>query len=403
MSAFFRAWQYSSRRIVPGHVSPANIVVPELDYREEPMISSLAGWKPYEDTLSLVRPMVGNFYLRTVAHYPWSRDQLDLEWIFDACTEALGRREALEFFDRLRADLGRDARRRIRTGEASPPSLDAYLDYFGKNYVIPLPAINAMERYKTWELRNDLAPAKDKEAVLLDVTRLYRLDRYPEVVRYYLYRHTYFAGADEKARSAFDRLLAKMSANLERPAVQFLELSDLQTALRKDEDRLVFSRMVFPRLRGSQALDVLKVGEGGIRQVVVHSYLTDRRGGVYTFGETFDPAEIGRLYRLFFKENYPKKILEQDRHFVVKDAQERVVGGLCYRMMSRNAAFIDVMVVALVPPGRRHRRGHARGLLRPDGRLRRHRRPDAFLSAGLLPEAGIQGGQEMGGPRPVPC
>ena len=137
-----------------------------------------------------------------------------------------------------------------------------------------------------------------------------------------------------------------MSGSLEKPAVQFLELSDLQSALRKDEDRLVFSRMVFPRLRGSQALEVLKVGDGGIRQVIVHSYLADRNGGVFTFGETFDPAEIGRLYRLFFKENYPKKILEQDRHFVVKDGQERVVGGLCYRMMSRNAAFIDVMVVA---------------------------------------------------------
>jgi hypothetical protein len=106
MAAFFRAWQYSSRRIVPGHVSPTNIVVPELDYRDEPMISSLQGWKPYEDTLSLVRPMVGNFYFRTVAHYPWSLDQLDCEWIFDACTEALGRREALIFWpaqDRPRA------------------------------------------------------------------------------------------------------------------------------------------------------------------------------------------------------------------------------------------------------------------------------------------------------------
>lgn len=345
MAAFFRAWQYSSRRIVPGHVSPTNIVVPELDYRDEPMVSSLQGWKPYEDTLSLVRPMVANFYLRTVAHYPWSLDQLDGEWIFDACTEALGRREALEFLDRLKADLGREPVA-LPGGKSLASALDAYLDYFNKNYVIPLPAINAMERYKTWEMRNDLAPAKDKEEVLLDVIRLYRLERYPEVVRYYLYRHTYFAGADERARSAFDRLIAKMSEGPDKPAVQFLELSDLQAALRRDEDRLVFSRMVFPRLRGSQALEVLKVGDGGIRQVVVHSYLADRNGDVFMFGETFDPAEIGRLYRLFFKENYPKKILEQDRHFVVKDGQERVVGGLCYRMMSRNAAFIDVMVVA---------------------------------------------------------
>ena len=344
MSAFFRAWLYSSRRIVQGIVSPSNVIVPELDYLGEPMISSLAGWKPYEGPLSLVRPMVVQFYLRTVAHYPWSADRLDLDWIFDACAEALERPAVLEFLGRLREELAREPLAGPG-GRSVAEALDAYLDYFGRSYVIPLPAINAMGRYRSWELGNDLAPAADKEAALLDVIRLYRLNRYPEVVRYYLYRHTYFAGAEEKARTAFDRLLARMSASPETPAVQFQELSDLQAGLPREEDRLVFSRMVFPRLRGPQALEILKAGDGGVRQVIVNSYLAGGQGGVYTFGESYDPAEIGRLYRLFFQEKYPKKVLEQDRHYVVKDAADRVVGGLCYRMMSRNVAFIDVMVV----------------------------------------------------------
>ena len=202
-----------------------------------------------------------------------------------------------------------------------------------------------MDRYKLWEMANDLASNEEREAALLDVLRLYRLNRYPEFVRFYLYRHTFFAGADEKVRSAFDRLLARMSAEAEKPAFQLLELSDLQAAIERDEDRLVFSRMVFPRLRGSRALEILRVGEGGTKQVVVHSYLVDRSGESYIFGETQDPADIGRLYRLFFKENYPKRISEQDRTYVAKDGQERIVGGLCYRMISRNVAFIDVLVV----------------------------------------------------------
>ena len=345
LSAFFRAWQYSSRRIVPGIVSPANVLVPELDYLEEPMLLSLTGSKPFENPLSLVRPMVINFYLKTVSHYPWVRGQIDLEWIFDACTEALGRQGARDFLERLGRDLDR-APLAGPDGRDLGDVLRAYLEEFEKGFIVPLPALKAMDRYKLWEMGNDLAPAAEKEAVILDVLRLYRLDRYPEFVRFYLYRHTYFAGADEKVRSAFDRLLARMSAESERPALQFLELSDLQAAIGRDEDRLIFSRMVFPRLRGSRALEILKVGEGGAKQVVVHSYLTDRNGDSYAFGETIDPADIGRLYRLFFKENYPKRISEQDRYYVAKDGQERIVGGLCYRMISRNVAFIDVLVVA---------------------------------------------------------
>ncbi len=345
LTAFFRAWNYSSGRIVPGLVSPANVIVPELDYLEEPILLSLSGWKPFENTLSLVRPMVVNFFLKTLAHYPKLGSQLDIEWIFDACVEALGRTDARAFLARLGADLA-------RTPVAGPDGrslvdlLRAYLEDFDKTVFVPLPALKAMDRYKLWEMANDLAAAPEKETALLDALRLHRLERYPEFIRFYLYRHTFFAGAEERIRSAFDRLLVRMSAERDKPAVELLELSDLQAAIDRDEDRLVFSRMVFPRLRGSRALEILKVGESGTKQVIVQSYLTGRSGETYSFGETLDPADIGRLYRLFFKENYPKRISEQDRYYVAKDGQERVVGGLCYRMLSKNVAFIDVLVVA---------------------------------------------------------
>jgi len=286
-----------------------------------------------------------NFYLKTAAHYPWTRGVLDVEWIFDACVEALGLSDARTFLERLFSDLG-------GTPLAGPDGrslrdvLRAYLDDVKKGFIIPLPALKAMDRYKLWEMGNDLAPAAEKEAALLDALRLYRFDRFPEFIRFYLYRHTFFAGADEKTRAAFDRLLARMAAEAETPAFQFLELSDLQAAIGKDDDRLIFSRMVFPRHRGAKALEILKVGEGGMKHVIVQSHLFDRKGKPYVFGETLDPADIGRLYRLFFKENYPKRISEQDRYYVAKDDQERVVGGLCYRMLSRHVAFIDVLVVA---------------------------------------------------------
>jgi long-chain acyl-CoA synthetase len=344
LSAFFRGWDYSSRRIVPGLVSPANVIVPELDYREEPMISSLDGWKPCPNALALVRPMVVNFFHKTEAYYPWCRGLLSLDWICDACYEALGYKGAVEFLTGLRENLA---------AEPSPGPGDAglaatvvsYLHDLETGYIMPLPALNAIDRFKDWEIQNVLARAADRESVVLDVTRIYRLERYPEVARYSVYRHTYFAGAEPKTAAVFDRLLAKMSASIDTPAVQFIELSDLQASLRKDEDRMVFSRMVFPRLKGGGPLNILKFGDGRARRIVVNSLITDNRGAVYTFGESDDPAEIGRLYRLFFKENYPKKISEQDRHYVLKDAQERVMGGLCFRMLYGNVSYIDVLAV----------------------------------------------------------
>ncbi len=345
MAAFLKAWLAGSRRIVPGLPAPANVMVPEADFREEPMIHSLAGWRPYETTLSLVRPLLVNFYLKTAAHYPWSRTELDIPWLFDACYEALGYTEASAFF----AELGRDLAREPladHTGTSLLDSLRAYLEYFEKNYMIPLPALNAIRRYKEWELQAGPTAPDEREREVLEVYRLYRLERYPEAARYYLYRHTYFAGAGEAVLRAFDALIKVMTGRLATPAVQLIELSELQAAIVDDRDRAVFSRLVFPGLRTSQTVDILPYGDERTRRLIVQSKLTDRRGGVYTFGETYDPAEIGQLYRLFFKENYPKTISDEDRHYVLRDAQERVVGGLCFRSLFRNATFIDSMVVA---------------------------------------------------------
>ena len=345
MAAFVKAWRRSSRRIVPGVPAPANVMVPEADFREEPLIHSLAGWKPYRTTLSLIRPLLVNFYLKTAAHYPWIRTELDIPWLFDACYEALGYTEASAFFSELERDLAHEP---LADGAGTPllESLRAYFAYFEKNYMIPLPALNAIRRYKEWELQAGVSTPEDRERMVLEVHRLYRLERYPEAARYYLYRHTYFAGAGEAVLRAFDSLIAVMTGRLSTPAVQLIELSELQAAIPDDRDRAVFSRLVFPGLRRSQTVDILPYGDERTRRIIVQSRITDRRGAIYTFGETYDPAEIGQLYRLFFKENYPKTISDEDRHYVLRDAQERVVGGLCFRSLFRNATFIDSMVVA---------------------------------------------------------
>jgi len=344
MSALFRAWQTSGRRILPGRVSPVNVVVPELEFRDATFLASIDGWRPSTGPAAIVRPMVDGFYRRAAANYPWLKGHLDLDWIFDAAYDAMGRDKASAFFAELQAALARTPVP-VLPGEDLAARLRRYRAEFDSTYVIPLPAESAVDAYQEWRQANPLAPPRDRERKVHDVYRRYGLDRYPEIVRYYLYRHTYFAGRSERLESLFDRLLARLNAVLGEPAAQQVELSDLQAALRDERDRLVFSRMVFPRLEPERRVGVVTQGDEGERRVVVQSFLTDRAGLGYTFSETVDPAEIGQVYRLFFKENFPKIVSQEDRFFVLKDTQERIVGGLCYRMLSSRVVWIDVIAV----------------------------------------------------------
>ena len=105
MSALFRAWQSSGRRILPGRVSPVNVVVPELEFRDDTFLASIDGWRPSTGPLSIIRPMIDGFYRRAVANYPWSKGHLDLDWIFDAAYDAMGRDKASALFAELQAQL----------------------------------------------------------------------------------------------------------------------------------------------------------------------------------------------------------------------------------------------------------------------------------------------------------
>ncbi len=350
MTAFFKAWKFSGGRIIPGLPAPTNVMAAEGGGRPA-MIHSLAGWRPYEGPLSLVRPLVRGFFLKTAAHYSWLAGRQDARWLFEACYEALGYAEASEFFERLAEALAADP----LAGPDGVPlltSLRAYLAEFRSHYMIPLPAVNAVRSYKEWELRNPMAGPAAREAMVLEAYGRFRLDRYPETARYYLYRQTYFAGAETAVLAAFDKLLGRMAQDIAAPAVRFAELSELQAAIADEADRTVFAKMVFPRAAAGRRLDIRPFGEDKVKQVIVRSTLSDRKGESYSFAETFDPAEIGQLYRLFYLENFPKTISQQDRHYVLRDARERVVGGLCFRRMSSTASYIDGIVVASALKGR---------------------------------------------------
>ena len=348
MATVFAAWRASESRIVPGTIDPANVVVPPRDFHEGAVLLSLAGWEAYDNALALFRPLVRNFYRKTLLLYPASAKLLQPEWLFDACVEALGPSAGLEL-------LRQFADRAAPVGEFDAGFLDAlatYLRTYPERYHPPLPLSNAIDRYRAWESANHGATSEARRQQVEELVTLYQLARFGEIARYHLYRHTYFAAACAATRAAFDTLLEAMRADPDRPATERVELSDLQASLADAADRAVFSRLVFPRATEPMHLEVLAFGDSEHRHITVRTQFVDNQGETYDLREPVEPEEIGQLYRLFFQERFPKIPSAQDRYFIATDAATRIIGGLCYRQESPTVVHLEAAVVNAAVTGR---------------------------------------------------
>ncbi len=155
--------------------------------------------------------MLRNFYRQTAAHYPKSWNHLRVGWIFDAAMEGLGQAEAGEFLEHLSRELAGDPHAPEERELAV--ALEAFLQLHRDQPYLPLALACAIDRFADWERINPNATRAARDEQADQLYRLYRLDRFPNLVRYHLYRHTYFARAEEQVAAAFDRLLAAASGD----------------------------------------------------------------------------------------------------------------------------------------------------------------------------------------------
>ncbi len=344
MTAIFKAWKISGKRIIPGAINPENLVVPYQDFVERATILSLTGWRNYEDPVSLIGPIVQQLYRRTIAHYPWCRFLIDIDWIFDACLEELGVEAGKRFLNELLENL--ETNEIIYNDIPLKTSLEEYIEKLQKEMYLPLPLRNAISRYYQWAEMNPLATSKAREQIIQELWRLYRLDRYPEIVRYYLYYKTYFSSSSNETKEAFSKLLNRMYTESSKSARQLIELSELQATLTDEDDRALFGKIIFPEAKEEKQLEVIAVGDSEHKQVMVKTIIEDNHNEKYYITEPKQPAEIGQLYRLFMKQGYHKTISEKDKFLLVFDSQDQIVGGLCYRYDGEDIVHLDGSIVA---------------------------------------------------------
>ncbi len=350
MAAFFRLWRLSGKRLLPGLIGPANVVVPNADFRETALVLSLAGALPYSGPLAIVRPMLRNFYRQTAAHYPKSWNHLRVGWLFDAAIEGLGQVDGEAFLEDLHRELAHDPHTPEERELAA--ALQAFLQQHRDRPYLPLALMCAIDRFADWERINPNATRAAREEQADQVYRLYRLDRYSNLVRYHLYRHTYFARAGEQVAAAFNRLL-EPSGETERTDGELERLSDLQAALSHPADRCVFSRMVLPQARPGHEVQITALGEGSGKQVVLRTRIADSHGLQYEVREPLGASEVGYMFRLLFEEGAPGQISEQEKFLVVLDDQERIVAALRYRNEDPPLVSLEGIAVSNALKGRR--------------------------------------------------
>jgi len=351
VSAFYKAWDYSGREILPGFISPNNVALPENDFSDNALIISLSGRRYISDSKSLFTAIYQNYYLQVTAHYPILKRFLKTRWIFHACIEAFGKEKGLEILNKLSEELDSIQKPNKNEKELTETLKQYFKTYKNREY-LPLALFNAIDRYADWYNKNSAATPAAKHQTITELYDLYALKRYPEIVRYRFYRDTYFKDAENDVINVFDSLLNKMTENKNLLPIQLIELSDLQTTLKTKTDKNIFDKMVFPDIKRKQNINILTVGKKEEEHVIVKSVLKDKDKIEYTMREPLEAFEVGQLYKLFFKENYPKEISKPDKHFIVLDSNELLIGGLCYKELEKDVVLIDGMAVTSVLHGK---------------------------------------------------
>lgn len=344
MTAFFKVWEHSGRELIPGFVAAGNVALPENDFSNNAVVISLSGWKKNGTFEMLVTAMLQNFYNKTKAHYPIAKKYIKTRWIFHSCVEAIGKEEALVLFNQLKNKLEKKPNR-SQIEEEIFQTVKLYItDFKGRTY-LPLPLFNAIDRYADWSSKNPKAKTTAKEQTISELFDLYGLSKYTEIVRYKFFKETFFKNSNQEILSSFDILLNKIADNIKIHPLQLTELSDLQSKLENESEKNMFGKMVFPGIKTEQKVDILTIGKKKDEHVILRSILKDKNNTEYTMREPLEAFETGELYKLFYKEKYPKKISKSDKHYILTDTNERVIGGLCYKNLDDKIVLIDGMAV----------------------------------------------------------
>jgi len=340
MAAFYSVLKNSEYSVIPGFISPANVVVPEPYFKKGTKILSISGWRNYKRPAELVQSLYNNFYLQTFSDYPQSSGYIKTEWIYDACIEGLGINEGIEFLTGLKKDFDNIESPLI---EELKSILDSYIEKLKFKPFINSIVASAIYDFKNWSAEDSLLSRKITSEFVNNIFTIYRIEKLPEIMRYVFYRETYFSAFPENILALFDKLIFSLNKFPDQPATKRIELIELLELLTDKTDKEILNKISFPELSSKSNLELTTVGEEEKSNLVIKTKIKDLFKQPYTIRKAVTPAEIGGLNKLFILDNYPLKIDSNLQYLIIVDDEdeETIVGGLCYQLLFPKIAHIE--------------------------------------------------------------
>ncbi len=341
MSVFFRLLKNSGYKIIPGNFSPSNAVVPEPHFKRGAVILSITGRQNLKNKSELISRLLNNFYIQTSAHFPAVKNILKIEWMFDAALEGLGQDRGINFLKDLLSELENSAP--DKSLKDLLPRLSSYIDTMSDSQYFDSYITSAIKNYSDWRSANESARRKAKINFLNSLYSLYRLEEYPEVVKFEFYKNTYFDDYPAAIKELFQKLIDALIKYPSQTALNRVELVELQDAMPDKFDRMFFNKIVFPSTDKEQAVELSDESEIEPGRVIKKTTVQDAHNIKYTVRKPVNTFEIASLHRLFILDNYPVNIVSDLQYLVITDGEdeENVVGGLCYRLQYQNVAHLE--------------------------------------------------------------
>ncbi len=339
MATFFLFLKNSEFKVIPGNISPNNVVVPEPFFKHGNKIISITGWENYKSHAQLIVPLYENFYLQMFAQYPWSREILKYKWIFDACLEGLGQQQGIKFLTELNNHFNKKLIDSVHVDLKT--SLDKYLE---RRKTIPNTdsfLLSSFKNYKDWQEENPASTKKAKADFIKNLFSLYHLERYPEISRFIFIERTYFYQAENAVKDLFRQIIDSLYKFPNQPVTKRIELVELQNLLVDKYDRDILNKAVFPKLKDAGALELAHGGDLEKSDLIIVTEANDIFGNVYEVRKPVSPFEIGSLQKLFIVDNYPLKITPDLHYLILVDAEENLIGGIRFKIMFPKIAQIE--------------------------------------------------------------
>ena len=319
--------------------SPANLIIPQHDYKTGTRIISLSGRKVVDSLAEHFISLYTKYIVDTEKKFPGLNHMSDWEVIFTATVQALRVKNGRIILENLKHSINSPpSKKRCQSVGLTIERIEKFLSDIDKFGVLTKPVVFASLRYQRWLDLNKDATAQAKAAILQDLYKDYELDKllgdYPET-RLRFFMMTCFKDCKPELSKEFQKMIKEMREKILNPWNMQRRISEIESALELDkEEKYFLARMLFPHVDSADYVELVTTNYGQESKInlVYQTECDDKR--LYRIRPPFLPKEIAQFHGIL-KESMLSVTFTAEHEFLFAfNARNRIVGGLYWKKVN---------------------------------------------------------------------